>query len=193
VPASEIQQDLQRLDLELRRLESEYNMFFAGRLPRPPWQTRSRVEAVVKRYDRAFIPNYGDRFRFSTIQSRFAALVELWDRELRARDEGGRPGVLSRPRRETADPKTPDRILHVTSLHDPAAEEEKLRDLYESLAAAHREAGGEPVPFPRFETLVRNQISKLRATGAPEVAFRVALKKGKVSFTARAMKGVVSE
>ena len=30
-------------------------MFFAGRLPRPPWETRSRVEAMVKRLDRMHI------------------------------------------------------------------------------------------------------------------------------------------
>ena len=37
------------LEAELKRLEAEYNMFFAGRLPRPPWETRGRVEALVKR------------------------------------------------------------------------------------------------------------------------------------------------
>ena len=58
-------------------------MFFAGRLPRPPWETRGRVEAMVKRYDRGDIMGTGDRFRFEMLQSRFQALVELWDRGLR--------------------------------------------------------------------------------------------------------------
>ena len=43
-------------------------MFFAGRLPRPPWETRGRVEAMVKRLDRTHINNYGGRFRFTTLQ-----------------------------------------------------------------------------------------------------------------------------
>ena len=38
--------------------------------------------------------------------------------------------------------------------------------------------------------LVKLQVKKLRETGSPEVAFRVAVKDGKVSFTARALKGV---
>ena len=29
------------LEAEIRRLEAEYNMFFAGRLPRLPWETRA--------------------------------------------------------------------------------------------------------------------------------------------------------
>ena len=38
------------LEAEVKRLEGEYNMFFAGRLPRPPWETRSRVNALMKDY-----------------------------------------------------------------------------------------------------------------------------------------------
>jgi len=36
---------------------------------------------------------------------------------------------------------------------------------------------------------VKSQVKKLRQSGTPEVAFRVAVKDGKVSFTARALKG----
>ena len=57
-PPSEFERELQRLEVELKRLEAEYTMFFAGRLPRPPWETRSRVEALVKQYDRAPHPEH---------------------------------------------------------------------------------------------------------------------------------------
>ena len=36
----------------------------------------------------------------------------------------------------------------------------------------------------------RDPLVKLRDTGSPEVAFRVAVKDGKVNLTARALKGV---
>jgi hypothetical protein len=36
---------------------------------------------------------------------------------------------------------------------------------------------------------VKDQVTKLRETGSPEVAFRVAMKDGKVNFTARALRG----
>jgi hypothetical protein len=83
-----IDRQLGRLESELRRLEAEYTMFFSGRLLRPPLETRKRVEALVKQYDRAPIQNYGDQFRFSTLQARFTALTRLWDRGLRANEEG---------------------------------------------------------------------------------------------------------
>src|SRR5678809_351861 len=87
----DIERELRTLEAELKRLEAEYNMYFAGRLPRPPWETRKRVEGHVRRIDRLYISNYGHRFKFSTLQGRFSAFIDLWDRGLRAREEG-RPG-----------------------------------------------------------------------------------------------------
>ena len=58
---SELDQDLTRLEAGLKQLEAEYNMYFAGRLPKPPWETRARVAAQVKTLDRMHIQNTGDR------------------------------------------------------------------------------------------------------------------------------------
>ena len=194
---TEIERGLQQLEVDLKRLEAEYNMYFSGRLPKPPWETRSRVEATVKKFDRAYIQNYGDRFRFMTLQSRYAAFVDLWDRGLRAREEG-RPGPFVHKRPATApkdpEPKKPeDRILHVAAFQDPLREMDKLHELYESLAEARREVGEDNVPFHKFAELVKGQVKKLKSSGTPEVAFRVAVKDGKVNFTARGLKGTAKE
>src|SRR5918911_2398172 len=133
MPSINIDRDLTRLETELRQLEAEYNMYFSGRLPKPPWETRARVEALVKQYDRAYIQNYGDRFRFSTLQSRFATLVDLWDRGLRAREEG-RPGPFAqkRPAAPAAKPQEPAaQVVHQTAFRDPMREIDKLHSLYD--------------------------------------------------------------
>ena len=187
----EVDRELTTLEAELKRLEVEYNMFFAGRLPRPPWETRGRVEALVKRIDRAHISNTGERFRFNTIQTRFQTFVDLWDRGLRAREEG-RPGPFAQPTRTTEQAKpqrVEDRILHVTTFSDPLKQMDKLHDLYDSMAEARREAGEEPVPFHKFADLIKTQVAGLKEKGSAEVAFRVAVKDGKVNFTARALRG----
>jgi hypothetical protein len=190
--STDVDRELLVLEAELKRLEAEYNMFFAGRLPRPPWETRGRVEAMVKRLDRARLANYGDRFRFTTLQSRYATFIDLWDRGLRAREEG-RPGPFAHPPRPAAEPKAKkpeDRILHVTTFSDPLREMDKLHDLHESLTEARREAGQDAIPFHKFADLIKTQVSGLKEKGSPEVAFRVAVKDGKVSFTARALRGI---
>ena len=187
---SEVQRDLQTLEAELKRLEAEYNMFFSGRAPRPPMETRGRVEALVKRWDRGYIDTAVDRFRFQTLQSRFAKFVDLWDRGQRAREEG-RPGPFVRPAPRVEPGKLEaqeNKVLNVTAFSDPMREMDKLHTLYDSLMDARREAGDDVVPFHRFAALVKDQVTKVKSTGVPEVAFRVALIDGKVNFTVRGLK-----
>ncbi len=98
--APEIEQEFQLLSAELRKLEGEYNMYFAGRSPRPPLESRGRLDQLFKRWDRRPMETAASRFRLQTLQSRYSSFVDLWDRALRAREEG-RPSSLYRPR-ETA-------------------------------------------------------------------------------------------
>ena len=187
---TDIQKDLQTLAAGLKQLEAEYNMYFAGRMPRPPWETRNRVQTLVKKWDRGYIQSAADRFQFDTLQRRFMKFVDLWDRGLRSREEGragpfGQPPPKAPPRERTADQK----IVHVASFQDPMREMDKLHSLYDSLMDARREAGDDVVPFHRFAALVKDQVAKVRETGAEEVAFRVAMVDGKVNFTARGKKG----
>lgn len=189
---NDFERELRTLEAELKRLEAEYNMYFAGRLPRPPWETRKHVENMVKRLDRAHIANYGDRFRFTTLQTRFTKFLDLWDRALRAKEEG-RSGPFSYGRQAAAPAKHPtrqrDHVVHSTSLSDPSHEADKLRDLYDRLADARRETGQESIPFHKFAELIKTQVTQLKQKGSSEVAFRVAVKDGKVAFTAKGTKG----
>ena len=143
---SDFDREMSRLEAEIKRLEAEYNMFFAGRLPKPPWETRSRVEAIVKQMDRAYIQNTGDRFRFQTLQSRFATFIELWDRGMRAREEG-RSGPFPQKKPVGRQERGNDKVMHVASFSDPLREMDKLHDLYDSLVEARRARSG-PVSAP---------------------------------------------
>ena len=185
------------LEAGLRRLEAEYNMYFAGRLPRPPLETRAQMAALVRRLDNAYINNYGIRFRFTTLQTRFAKFANLWDRSLRAKEEG-RAGPFVQPREtvraakpepKQEGPKQPDRVLSVATFTDPVRELERVQRLYEKLAAARRETGQEDIPFHKFAEMVKTQVGALKAKGSNEVAFRIAVKDGKVALTARGVSG----
>jgi hypothetical protein len=188
---TDLQRDLDLLAADLKRLEGEYNMFFSGRLPRPPWETRGRVQALIKRYDRGHSMGTGDRFRFEMLQSRFQSLVDLWDRGLRSREEG-RPGPFAQPlpKGSAKKPRSGQagKVLSVTAFSDPVREMDKLHQLYDSLMNARRQHGEDVVPFHKFAALVKQQVTKLREDGSPEVAFRVAVKDGKIAFTAKALK-----
>ena len=193
---SDLEPDIRALEAELRKLEAEYNMYFAGGLPRPPWETRSRVEQLMKRLERSAVSDGTsvDRFRQQTLQSRLATFVDLWDRGLRAREEG-RPGPFSRRRAAEADTakQSADRIVYVTVFADPVKELDRLHDLYERLTDVRRELGAAQVPFHKFAGLIREKVTAMKRKGVPEVAFRVAVHDGKITFTARGLKGASSD
>ena len=72
-PAS-LERDLERFETDLRQLELEYTMFFAGQRPRPPLESQARVEAIVRRWDRVPIEGSTARFR---LQHAPAAVPDL--------------------------------------------------------------------------------------------------------------------
>ena len=199
----ELERDLNLMTVELRKLEGEYTMYFAGRSPRPPIEQRARVEALFKRWERAYVDNLALKFRLGTLQSRFQTFAELWERAMRAREEGRRGPFVRKP--TSASPPEPpspaaavpqasvpqkprDGVVHSASFSDPAHEAEKLRALYQSLSEARRKAGEAEVPYERFADLVGKQVRALKKTGDAEVDFRVAVRDGKVSLTARTRK-----
>ena len=91
---SDSESDLRRLQADMERLEKECQLF-ADQRQRPPSALRLSLERLVRRMDLASIQGSGDRFRFDTLQHRFRTFTNLWDRGVRAREEG-RPGPFSR-------------------------------------------------------------------------------------------------
>ena len=186
-----LERDLQRLEAELKQLEAEYNMFFSGRLPKPPWETRARVEALVKQYDRAHIENYRRSLPLPHAAVALRDVHRSLGSRLRAREEG-RPGPFAQAARSEGAGEEGAGGSHRPRRRrssDPLREMDKLHDLYDSLAEARREVGEAALPFHKFADLVKSQVKKLRQAGTPEVAFRVAVKDGKVNFTARGAEG----
>ena len=184
---SESERELQQLSAELRKLEGEYTMYFAGRLPRPPWETRGRVDQLFKRWDHRPFDTLVTRFRLQTLQSRYSRFVDLWDRALRQKEEG-RPATIFGRRQDMGEKERstgPD-LVHVATFSDPLHEMEKLHGLYDSLMDARRTAGEDVVPFHKFADLVKEQVHRLKSRGSQEVTFRVTSMEGRVNLTAKA-------
>jgi hypothetical protein len=108
--SEEAVRNLTTLSGELKKLETEYNQFFSGRLPRPPWETRTRVESLIRKWDReSFEASAIDKFKFQTLQARYATFADLWDRGLRARARKGGRVRSTGPRRGR--PSRPSRAI----------------------------------------------------------------------------------
>ncbi len=181
-----------QLEAEIRRLEAEFNMFFAGRLPRPPWETRARVAALVKKHDQTFIRNTADRFRFESLQNRHSKFIELWERQMTNRELGrsvtGARRVEQPPPPQRHDPAAAPAadpgVICFARDQQWSADSEPVKQLFEQLADAKKQLGESPLAIDRLAALVKAQVDKFSAEGK-NVTFKVAMKDGKVSLTAR--------
>jgi hypothetical protein len=206
----EFDTQMSHLEAEIRRLEGEYNQYFAGRLPRPPFETKNRVTALVKKFDNSYIQNTADRFRFETLQTRFYKFLELIERQMTNRELGRatfgkRPPAAAAPAPvaeakpdASAGPKAPaqaaqqaaserakeaaERVVRFNKAD--AGADSRVKELYEQLAAAKKQVGEQPVAYERVAALVKAQVGKFADEGT-KVAFKIALKDGKVSLTVK--------
>ncbi len=183
------EREFQMLSTELRKLEGEYNMYFAGRTARPPIESRGRVDQLFKRWDRRQVDSTATRFKLQTLQSRYSSFVDLWDRALRAREEG-RPSPLLHRSRDMARSQRPtgSESARAVTFLDPRQEGDKLQKLYDMLMDARRQAGEGVVPFNKFADLVKEQTQRLQKKGLDEVTFSVSTADGRVNLTAKGSK-----
>jgi len=195
---------MSHLEAEIRRLETEYNMFFAGRLKRPPFETQNRVAALVKKHDQSYIRNTADRFRFDSLQNRYQKFLDLVERQMMNR-ELGRPVMGAKRSPPPAPPKEEEKTKKEEQQPTPVAAaspppkaaappavpkspvDDRVQQLYEQLSAAKQKAGEAPVAMDRVAALVKAQVDKFKSSGQ-DVQFKVALKDGKVQLTATPVK-----
>ncbi|MFP5262679.1 MAG: MXAN_5187 C-terminal domain-containing protein [Blastocatellia bacterium] len=179
--ANPIDEDLDRLEHEIRRLKVEYDIYFNGGTLRPPVDTKGRVETSIKRIYDSRGMSFGQRFRYNSLVARYNVMRELWRRQTQEREETGRPPT---PEAQTV-------LREYTSVircHDPKLEPEKVSELYDHLIAAKRECGERIGAlsleiFTQFLTSRANHIKDHLATDA--VDFVIGVDNGRVKFAAR--------
>jgi len=190
--------DLDRLDVTIRQLQVKWDLFFNGQEKKPPSDLQSKVEALIRQYANAEIRNSGERFRYQSLSARFTTFNELWQKRLRAREEGKAFGVHGLraeqmpppapppPREPRSKAPAPGEIRVSDASHDTAA----VRALYERFVEERKRAGEAHAPvFENFRDLITQQTERIRAEkGAQAVDFRLETRDGKVSLKARIVK-----
>ncbi|HLL99584.1 MAG TPA: hypothetical protein VK400_00895 [Pyrinomonadaceae bacterium] len=87
--ATALDQQIARLEEDVRRLKIDFDIFFNGGVKRAPHEARGRVEASIKRIADDRNLTYAQRYHFNTVVARFTSYRELWRRVLKQRNEPG--------------------------------------------------------------------------------------------------------
>lgn len=180
-------EQLTRLEDDIRRLRIEFDIFFNGAAKRPPYDTKGRVETLLKRLGDDRTLTYAQRYRYNTLAARYNAFRDLWRRTMQGREEGRDPASAARA---SAKKGTVAEIEPVSiSCRDPHKEIEVVKSLYSSLIEAKQKCGEptEGFSFPKFHRLVAQKADGLKEkSGCERVMFSVSVEDGHVSFKAKA-------
>jgi hypothetical protein len=85
--AAELEQQLTRMEDDIRKLKIEFDIYFNGATKRPPLEARARLESYIKRISDNRTLSYAQRYHFNTLVARFTSYRELWRRMLKAKGE----------------------------------------------------------------------------------------------------------
>lgn len=85
--AVDVDQQLARMEEDIRKLKIDFDIFFNGANKRPPLEARARLESFIKRIADNRSLTYAQRYYFNTLVSRFTSYRELWRRTLKAKGE----------------------------------------------------------------------------------------------------------
>ena len=182
-----IDDQLTRLEDDIRRLKIEFDIYFNGASKRPPYDTKGRVETILKRLGDDRSLSFAERYRFNTLMARYNAFRDLWRRTMQGREEGKDPVSAARA---TAKREAVESFSKTTLVcQDATREVETVKNLYDALVDAKTKCG-EPIDdfsFPRFHRLIASKAESLKTQLKCErVSFSVDVEGGHVSFKARA-------
>ncbi|TAM81624.1 MAG: hypothetical protein EPN47_12840 [Acidobacteria bacterium] len=174
-----VDEELSRLEENIRRLKIEYEAYFNGGNPYPPVDTLYRVEQVIKRFSSdAGRLNVSQRFRFNNLCQRYSVHNDLWRKRLRNREEGRE--IATRRHPAGAD------LGMLIVCRDPDCEQAKVDRLRQALVDARQRVGERTndIDPARFQKFVREKTRQLRQElGCDSVQFSVMVKDGRVRFT----------
>ena len=178
---------LTRLEEDIRKLRVEFDIFFNGAAKRPPYDTKARVETLLKRLGDDRTLTFAQRYRYNSLAARYTAFRDLWRRLMQGREEGRDPVSAARASVKIEQPHSVPAVSFVCM--DAHKEVELVKDLYNSLVEAKQKCGEsvDGLSFPQFHRLVASKSDGLKERhGCDRVRFSVAVEDGHVSFKAKA-------
>jgi hypothetical protein len=197
-------EDLDTMERSIRRLQIDWDKFFSGLERKPPYDIRIKLEALLRLYAHSEIRNSTERFRYQGLTARYNILSELWNKRLRAKEEGRAfgahglkaeilppapppPPVADVPRAAAPAPRAPEAEIRVKN---PERDVAAVQALYQRFLAERKRTGETAgVKYESFQKLIGQQTQRLLAEkGGQAVDFRLETKDGRVSLKAKVVK-----
>lgn len=181
-----VEEQLKRLEDDIRRLKIEFDIYFNGASKRPPYDTKGRVETLLKRLGDDRTLSFAQRYLLNSLTSRYGAFRELWRRTMQGREEGRDPAAAARA--SARDEAMQKERLATFVCDDAHKDVPTIRQVYDALIDAKMKCGEatDDLSFPRFHHLIATKADNLKErSGCDRVRFSIDVEGGRVSFKAK--------
>ena len=183
-----VEEQLARLEEDIRRLKVEFDIYFNGAAKRPPYDTKGRVETLIKRLADDRTLSFAQRYHYNSLVARYTSFMQLWRRTMQDREEGR--GGSARRGAQGAEPEAGQAASDFVCA-DARGDVATVRELYDALVAAKRRCGEQTddLSFPRFHRMIAAKTDALKEKlDCERVQFSVSVKDGRVNFRAKGEK-----
>ena len=192
-----IDEELSVLEDQVRRLKVEYDIYFGGGSKKPPAEIEWKVKNLLKKFSDGSRMNYTQRFRYSTVQQRYALYNTLWQQKLQIKEEGYRrpqDAVLGIQGLRSGEQHEAEKAMKhqagepfSVSWSDPRGEGRKVEDLFQALSEARKTTGEKSTAnLDSFRKFVEQKTAQIRKEyGCQAVEYSVEMKGGQVKLKAR--------
>ena len=185
-----IDEQLVRLEDDVRKLKVEFDIYFNGSSKRPPYDTKGRVETLIKRLADERQLTYAQRYHYNSLVARYTSFRDLWRRTIQDREEGrGAAAHRTYARKEKEAASAPERTTFVCA--NAHTDVPTVKSLYDTLIEAKRQCGEQvdDFSFAQFHRMLAQKTEMLKERlGCERVRYSVGLEGGRVQFKARADK-----
>src|SRR5437879_6670461 len=193
MPTSQTDEDLSRLERDIRQLKIEFEQYFGGGKKKPPADIEWRIEQVIKRYgDRAAEMNYGQRFRYGNLTQTYVKYREIFHKRMQKREEGtvdrqfgaAARAIQAERARTHRTPAAPSAVITCSDLE---RETSKVDELYRVFREALQTSGEsvERLSREKFEKFLLQKSEQIRKQRGQQIEFVVSVENGKTRLKAR--------
>ena len=86
--SDEVDEQLNELDQNIKRLRIEYDQYFIGTMKRPPQVRQGKVQKTVAYFSNKMPRNTAQKFRFNQLNSKYQMYRQYWGRIMRQIEAG---------------------------------------------------------------------------------------------------------
>ena len=195
-----VDEELSLLEDQVRRLKVEYDIYFGGGSKKPPADIEWKVRNLLRKFTDGSKMNFSQRFRFSSVQQKYALYNTQWQQKLQIKEEGYR-----RPQdamlgiqglREEQQHEAERALRHhpnagqgpfKVACSDVDFEPSKVEALFKALAEARQTTGEKNSSnLESFRKFVRQKTEQLKKEyGCKAVEYTVELQGGQAKLKAK--------